>query len=321
MGPISIIPYVDASASMFVSSVLLSSGGRLRPVDAAMGTQTAFAVDALRVREAEAVFRSAPYLATDGNALRGGAVTLTVQALLSAEVTGYVDASVTFITRAAVYALGSAVWSAASDAFVQGAIGADGEKTKTGEARLEAIPELLADGFRARGDHVTMLSGASLTSTAQRTAIGSATLSAWATLSVSGGAVRGGAVSFSVEPELLARATGAVDASAIMRAVAAIAATATRALSADSRISVAGSLFAEPTGLRIISFTFGQLGAGETLVVDGRSLTVTLDGANARPSFSGEYIILSPGPQVIRYTDSQEDREVDIEVRRRERWA
>ncbi|MDD3494085.1 MAG: hypothetical protein PHZ19_11385, partial [Candidatus Thermoplasmatota archaeon] len=215
MGPISIGPYVDARASMFVSSVLLSSGGRLRHVDTGMVTQTAFAAEAIRVREAEAIFRSDPYLATDGNALRGGAVTLTVQALLSAEVTGYVDASVTFITRAAVYALGSAVWSAASDAFVNGYISADGEKTKTGEARLEAIPQLLADGFRARGDHVAMLAGASLTSTAQRTAIGSATFSAWATLSVSGGAVRGGGVSFSVEPELLARATDAVSASAI----------------------------------------------------------------------------------------------------------
>lgn len=73
---------------------------------------------------------------------------------------------------------------------------------------------------------------------------------------------------------------------------------------------------------RILEFIWaGTLAPGEELVVDAETMTVELDGVNARPDFSGDYIVLWPGGQDVIYHDGEAARTAEIEVKWRDHWA
>ena len=64
---------------------------------------------------------------------------------------------------------------------------------------------------------------------------------------------------------------------------------------------------------RTITFS-GTLAAGKTLIIDGQKFTILNDGANAIGDFTGDFPILFPGVNLLKYTDSEGSRTVHIHI-------
>ncbi len=64
---------------------------------------------------------------------------------------------------------------------------------------------------------------------------------------------------------------------------------------------------------RTITFS-GTLAAGKTLIIDGQKFTILNDGVNAIGDFTGDFPILFPGVNLLKYTDSEGSRTVHIHV-------
>ncbi|MFA5378902.1 MAG: hypothetical protein WC455_24325 [Dehalococcoidia bacterium] len=67
------------------------------------------------------------------------------------------------------------------------------------------------------------------------------------------------------------------------------------------------------TATRTITFT-GTLAAGESVVIDGHKFTILNDGVNAIGGFEGDFPVLFPEVNLLKYTDSEGSRTVHIRV-------
>jgi len=84
-----------------------------------------------------------------------------------------------------------------------------------------------------------------------------------------------------------------------------------------ANIDSSGDIFAwltvgTPT-VRTITFT-GSLAVGKTLVIDGQKFTILNDGVNAIGNFVGDYPVLFPNVNLLKYTDTEGSRTVHIKV-------
>ena len=67
------------------------------------------------------------------------------------------------------------------------------------------------------------------------------------------------------------------------------------------------------TETRTITFT-GTLAAGESVVIDGQKFTILNDGVNAIGDFEGDFPVLFPEVNVLKYTDEGASRTVHITI-------
>lgn len=81
----------------------------------------------------------------------------------------------------------------------------------------------------------------------------------------------------------------------------------------DSTGDIFACLTTGNTIARTITFS-GTLAAGETVSIDGQKFTVLNDGVNAIGDFVGDYPILFPGANLLKYTDTEGSRTVHIHV-------
>jgi len=81
----------------------------------------------------------------------------------------------------------------------------------------------------------------------------------------------------------------------------------------DSSGDVFAWLSAGNTATRTITFS-GTLAVGKTLIIDGQKFTVLNDGVNAIGDFAGDYPVLFPNTNLLKYTDSEGSRTVHIHV-------
>lgn len=79
---------------------------------------------------------------------------------------------------------------------------------------------------------------------------------------------------------------------------------------------------ATTTGMVIIMPPFfeGDLGPGETIVIDGAYQTVTIDGVNALKDFVGEFFDLPPGTSIVEYTDLEGSRNLTVTITFKDKW-
>lgn len=96
--------------------------------------------------------------------------------------------------------------------------------------------------------------------------------------------------------------------------------------SAESKIRVAlvaSGTVVDPAfsdGVRSISYS-GQVADGKTLLVDGPSDKVWLDGVDVTPYTSGEFLRVSPGGTVLTYADdASSSHQAELTVFYRDRW-
>ncbi|MFA5379489.1 MAG: hypothetical protein WC455_27275, partial [Dehalococcoidia bacterium] len=85
----------------------------------------------------------------------------------------------------------------------------------------------------------------------------------------------------------------------------------------SAHVDSSGDVFAWLSGgstpTRTITFS-GTLAAGKTLIIDGQRFTVLNDGVNAIGDFTGDFPILFPGVNLLKYTDSEGSRTIHIHV-------
>ncbi len=85
----------------------------------------------------------------------------------------------------------------------------------------------------------------------------------------------------------------------------------------SARIDSNGDIFAwlttGETETRTVVFS-GSLAVGKTLIIDGQKFTVLNDGVNAIGDFAGDFPILFPSINLLKYTDSGGSRTVHIKI-------
>jgi phage-related protein len=84
-----------------------------------------------------------------------------------------------------------------------------------------------------------------------------------------------------------------------------------------ARIDGSGDIWAWLSGgntvTRTITFT-GTLAAGESVVIDGLTFSILNDGDNAIGDFAGDFPMIFPGVNLLKYTDGEASRTVHITV-------
>lgn len=75
-----------------------------------------------------------------------------------------------------------------------------------------------------------------------------------------------------------------------------------------------------PSGITFIPDYSGDLAPGETLVIDFKHKTVTLDGVNVLKNFTSTFWNLLPGANTITYEDSEDSRTLLITITHRGKW-
>ena len=84
-----------------------------------------------------------------------------------------------------------------------------------------------------------------------------------------------------------------------------------------AHIDGSGSIFAwlsgGKTATRTITFT-GTLAAGKSVVIDGQKFTILNDGVNAIGVFEGDFPVLFPEVNLLKYTDSEGSRTIHITI-------
>lgn len=106
---------------------------------------------------------------------------------------------------------------------------------------------------------------------------------------------------------LAARIDGTGDVVASLRVAALLAAH------VDSTGDVYAWLTLGDTITRTITFS-GTLAAGKVLIIDGQKFTVLNDGVNAIGNFTGDFPVLFPGVNLLKYIDSEGSRTIHIHV-------
>jgi len=100
-----------------------------------------------------------------------------------------------------------------------------------------------------------------------------------------------------------------IEASASLSTAAIIVQNAAIAITASSSLDLTALAYITKT----MGFT-GTLSAGDVLIIDTDNLTVTLNGANAREDFTGEFWHLFDGTNELAWHDSDGSRTVELKV-------
>jgi phage-related protein len=91
----------------------------------------------------------------------------------------------------------------------------------------------------------------------------------------------------------------------------------------DSKVTITAITSLEPVALAYVAQSLGYTGtlsSGDVLEIDCDKMTVKLNGVNVRANLTGVFPLLYAGANVLRWSDDDEDRDVDLEVKHRPRY-
>jgi len=307
--------------SINVTPSLTATGNMIAQGKTAISVITSLAALAARTVPGECSIQATASLVALAARIRFAEASISTEAALTAAAKLIASGKIDIDAVASMALDGDAIMSAIASIQTVPSLTADPARVKLGEASIESAVSIIADPLRTRLGNVLIDMSPSMTVDGDLIASAIAAIEASATLTADANVFKVGAVAIVIVSSLIAAGNLTANGNASIEAVASLIASGITIKTGEVEITARSSLTAAALIYiaQILGYT-GTLTAGDVLEIDVDKMTVKLNGTNARENFTGTFVQIQPGDNVVVWTDSDGSRNVDLEVKHDPRY-